>query len=272
MLDKMKQCQDTLLTQQKPHGQSSEPEQAFDMGLESFSRQELWDIIQYQQQVFGLVAHDLRSPVATLQTYLNFILQHQDLDPANQQVFQELQRRSENTHALMDDLLEWARTGMQGQSQYQKVLLKEFGEGFLSHFEPEASRRAITLEHGQLPEIHRQFDTQLAKNCLRNFIHNSFKHTPEGGSILLHIEEAEHHTDFIVEDTGTGFPEATLKALNKGTHVPEDNKTSQISYGMGLMLCKTLLKKERGAMRWENRLNAAAEVCGARAILRLPMH
>ncbi|MCL6602236.1 MAG: HAMP domain-containing histidine kinase [Paenibacillus sp.] len=95
-----------------------------------------------------------------------------------------------------------------------------------------------------------------------NLIKNCSEHTPAGGTITLSYEQNPIFTRIVVEDNGKGLVKEEIpdlfKRFYKGKNARKD------SVGIGLALAKSIIEKQNGNIRAENRREG-----GARFIIKL---
>lgn len=89
-----------------------------------------------------------------------------------------------------------------------------------------------------------------------NILKNCSEHTPNKGSILVSVFQNPIYTEIQIEDNGEGFTPVELPHLferfYKGKHSAKD------SIGIGLALSKSIIERQNGEIRAENRMEGGA--------------
>jgi signal transduction histidine kinase len=110
-------------------------------------------------------------------------------------------------------------------------------------------------------------DQESLKIILRNLIDNAIKFTNTKGKITIYTENDDaDYCHLIVEDTGIGIDNETRESLLKDTKLLSKKKHENIiGTGLGLQLCKSMIKKNNGTFSIESTLGK-----GTKMIISLP--
>ena len=100
---------------------------------------------------------------------------------------------------------------------------------------------------------------------LSNLISNAFKHTPEGGKIVLSIDETDEKITLVVEDNGIGIKKEFQDAIFERFFQVENTEIFSTGDGIGLSFVKHLVELHDGTIHVESELNK-----GAKFIVELP--
>jgi len=107
----------------------------------------------------------------------------------------------------------------------------------------------------------------MVKTVVRNLLSNAVKFTPEGGQIELSARQENGEAVFTIADSGIGIAATDLNKLFK---VEEDvtavGESAEKGTGLGLILCKELIEKNKGRIRAESTAGK-----GSRFIFALPL-
>ncbi|KGE17695.1 sensor histidine kinase [Paenibacillus wynnii] len=98
--------------------------------------------------------------------------------------------------------------------------------------------------------------------ALINLIKNCSEHTPEGGAISLSYEQNPIFTKIVVEDSGEGFVMEDIPRLFERFY--KGRNAHKNSVGIGLAMAKSIIDKQKGTIRAENRPEG-----GARFIVKM---
>lgn len=126
-------------------------------------------------------------------------------------------------------------------------------KNIIFHFLP--SRTVIRVE----------FDPEKMEILLSNLISNAFKYTPEGGKIVLSIDETDEKITLVVEDNGIGIKKEFQDAIFERFFQVENTEIFSTGDGIGLSFVKHLVELHDGTIHVESELNK-----GAKFIVELP--
>lgn len=197
-----------------------------------------------RRELIAQIAHDLKTPLASLQGYLEtWLLQHPDAD-ARQHIEVAL-RNGRQLHRLVEQLLELARLEA-GQETLaaEAVAVVELAHDVVARFALEAEQRGVALAVEAARETI-QADADIAKleRVLVNLVDNALRHTPRGGRILLRVGEADGRVAVEVRDSGLGIAAEHLPRIfeprYRGGAGDGDGATH---LGLGLAIVQRLLE------------------------------
>lgn len=126
-------------------------------------------------------------------------------------------------------------------------------KNIIFHFLP--SRTVIRVE----------FDPEKMEILLSNLISNAFKYTPEGGKIVLSIDETDEKITLVVEDNGISIKKEFQDAIFERFFQVENTEIFSTGDGIGLSFVKHLVELHDGTIHVESELNK-----GAKFIVELP--
>ncbi len=204
---------------------------------------ELEKLNSVKDRIFSVISHDLRTPVNSLISFTQ-ILENGNIPPEKLQKYAiVLKDNLGYTAGLMENLLNWARTQMQG---YKPVFEKFDIEGTINQtlgvLEPEAAKKGISIKNEVGIGIVVFADMNMVSLIIRNLVSNAIKYTPKGGAISINAEQTDMKVSIHIADTGVGIPQKLVDEFNDSTtgqpleSTPGTNKEK--GTGLGLMLCK----------------------------------
>lgn len=170
----------------------------------------LCQIDRYRKDLIANVSHDLRTPIATLQGYLEtLLLRGPAISLQEQRDFIEVAfRQGERLSKLIADLFELSKLDSGDPTMHvEPFAFAELVQDVAQKFSLKARQQGITLHATfpfDLPPV--EGDIRLLERVLENLIQNALHHTPAGGSILLRLSAARQGIRVEVEDTGNGIP------------------------------------------------------------------
>ena len=219
------------------------------------NNREMKELHTAKDKLFSVVAHDLRSPVATLTSVLK-LTHSQELDAETQvQLFKDVSQRVDNVHGLLDNLLRWSKSQMQGITPAPAYFnVQEESRMVTDILQDVAVAKGITLENRTgKQEVYA--DRDMFAVVVRNLITNAIKYTSAGGKVIIDSELQEHMLVVSVNDTGTGMPQEVQNKLFKLSETRSQYGTGNESgTGLGLVLCADFVKVNGGRIWFTSKL------------------
>lgn len=234
--------------------------------------EELLKTIAGRDKLYSVIAHDLRSPIATLKMVLNMLVLNVDSEIIGDEMYEMLNMSNktlEEVFALLDNLLKWTKSNTGRLNVVPQVFdLVATIEGIMEIFSLGAQTKDINL-HANLPErLSVYADTDMINTVIRNLISNAMKFTPRGGEVLVSVDIEGNTATVRVKDSGCGISrENQEKLLNLNTHFSTYGTENEEGSGLGLLLCADFVKKNNGDFWFESE-----EGKGSTFIFTVPCH
>lgn len=211
---------------------------------------ELKATLSNRDKMYSVIAHDLRSPMASIRMVLNLIVQSTSAEKVGPELYMLLDqanRESEEVHDLLDNLLKWTKcqTGRLNVV-LQDLDLNDIVPGVVEIFEMIAKTKNIKLELKKTDEALKvHADNDMLKTVLRNFMSNAVKFSPENSTIQIAMAKEGDFARVSVKDQGVGIAADRLGSIfHKGetTYGTGGEEGS----GLGLQLCQDFARKNGG--------------------------
>ena len=211
---------------------------------------ELRATLSNRDKMYSVIAHDLRSPMASIRMVLNLVVASVSPDMVGQELFELLDkanRESEDVHDLLDNLLKWTKSQTGRLSVVTQDLdLGDIIPGVVDIFEVIAATKKIKLNLQPSDEkLIVRADNDMLKTVVRNFMSNAVKFSPEGSSIDIIMSKEGNFAKVSVRDHGVGISADRLGSIfHKGetTYGTGGEEGS----GLGLQLCQDFARKNGG--------------------------
>ncbi|MCL2074234.1 MAG: HAMP domain-containing histidine kinase [Marinilabiliaceae bacterium] len=200
-----------------------------------------------KDKLFSVIAHDLRSPIASLMTVMKLVNENQLDADMQAQLMNDLTCRVDSIYGLLDNLLRWAKSQMQRiipspvyfDAQEASREVTDFIRGVAE------SKKIILNNHIQKQQIFA--DKDMFAVLVRNLTTNAIKYTAANGEVTLDSELQNNMMVISVKDTGTGMPIEVQEQLFKLSETKSRRGTNDESgTGLGLVLCADFVKANGG--------------------------
>ena len=212
--------------------------------------EELRRTISNRDKMYSVIAHDLRSPMASIRMVLNLAVSVISPDTVGEEIFgllDQANRETEEAHDLLDNLLKWTKS-QTGRLNvvYQDFDLDDVIPGVVDIFTMIAEMKKIKLQYVPSDDkISVRADNDMVKTVIRNFISNAIKFTPEGKGIEVYYKRDGDFVRICVQDHGVGIAADRIDSIfHKGetTYGTGGEEGS----GLGLQLCQDFARKNGG--------------------------
>lgn len=218
-----------------------------------------------KDQLFSIVSHDLRSSVNALKTSnskLSATLETKNYDELNQLIIQN-SGIANGAYSLLDNLLHWAM--LQTKQLYfhkESVHLHSIVQQIEYNYKPLLLDKSISFENSVAKNCFIFVDLDSLKIVLRNLLDNAIKFSNENGKISFYT--SENNSDFcqlVLEDNGIGMNQNTVdELLQENELLAKKNNSEIIGTGLGMQLCKQMIKKNGGTINIESQANKGTKV------------
>ncbi len=209
--------------------------------------QQLEDVDSARRELLANVSHDLRTPLASMQGYLETLLiKDGRLSAEERQEYLELAvKHSRRMGRLIHELFELATLEHPNSSlQVEQFSIAELVQDVSQKFQLAAEQKQLRLEveaAGSTPFV--VGDIGLIERTLDNLIENAIKFTPAGGTIRLAIEPGDGVVTARISDTGCGIAAADLpRIFDRFFRSKPNDAEAPEGTGLGLAIAKRTLQ------------------------------
>jgi signal transduction histidine kinase len=222
----------------------------------SRQKEELGKANSMKDNMFSIIAHDLRGPVGNLNSLLEFLDYESAKDKEDyDHTLKMVQDSASSTYTLLENLLTWARQQKNEiifNPDYQNINTLVEKVVFLK--EPAAQNKKIKLIHNIEGELSARFDYEMIHLVMRNLVDNAIKFTPEEGEVKIEADMKEDKLEIAVSDSGMGIKEEVKEKLfdKYKLHTTRGTKNEKGS-GLGLKLCHEFVTKHAGELKIESK-------------------
>lgn len=232
---------------------------------------ELAQVDARRRELLANVSHDLRTPLASMQGYLEtLLLKEGSLTPEESRSYlQVAARHCERLGKLVGDLFELSRLeAREIRPRVERFPLAELAHDVAQKFALQAQnaqQRLVTQIPPDVPSV--AADIGMIERVFGNLIENAMRYTPAGGTIAIGIAANDDNVELQVSDTGKGIAPAELPHIFDRYYRVDRGASGDAGHaGLGLAITRRIVELHGGTIRAES-----APGRGTRFIVCLPV-
>jgi two-component system sensor histidine kinase/response regulator len=215
--------------------------------------EELKRTIKGRDKLYSVIAHDLRSPMASIKMVLNMLMINLPDEKIGEEMHELLNMANQTTEelfSLLDNLLKWTKSQIGRLNVVpQDIDIVGVSAGVIEIFSMVAELKQIKINMQAPDQLEVRADIDMVKTVIRNLISNALKFSNPGSEVQVVIEEKEEQVIVSVADHGRGIKkEDQSKLLNVDTHYSTFGTKNEEGSGLGLLLCQDFVRKNGGEL------------------------
>lgn len=210
------------------------------------------------------VAHELRTPLATLQSHVEAMIDGVwEPDKERLQSFHEEIIRLSKMVGDLEKLSVYEGENL--TLHYERFDISSLIGRLLLQFESEFKNKNITLHFTQKEQFI-EADKDKISQVLINLVSNALKYTQAGGNVAVEVSDHGNESAVAVTDTGIGIPPEDLPYIFERFYRTDKSRNRLTGgSGIGLTIAKAIALAHRGSISVQSKLNE-----GSTFLLTLP--
>jgi len=200
---------------------------------------------QLRRDLIANISHDLRSPLASVQGYLETIMMKEEtLSQEERKNYLEIVHKNINRLSrLVEDLLELSKLdAKQIKPKPEQFSISELTQDVVLKFKPKAEKQNIMIRTDfpkGIPTV--EADIGMIERALSNLLENALIYTQEKGKVSVEIKDKESKVSVKVSDNGQGISEMDLPHVFDRFYRGDKSRTSE-GTGLGLAITKKIIE------------------------------
>lgn len=198
--------------------------------------------------------HELNTPVATIEGCLETLKEPSKLGDMSDEIFEMLERASDRLRHLAKDLIVLARVeDLESELSRTQINLRDLAESVVAELSSAASRRSISLNMKEFPDVSLVAHEESIHEILNNLIDNAIKYSENGGVIDISGKSNEQSVSFTITDCGEGISiDEQEHIFDRFYRVDKSRSRSIGGSGLGLSIVKAAVRRHRGQISVES--------------------
>ncbi|MBN1399334.1 MAG: hypothetical protein JXA74_00765 [Anaerolineae bacterium] len=211
----------------------------------------LRELDQTRAAFIRLVTHELRAPVAAIQSYLRLILDGYVPKERTEEIIGKAEARANDQLELIGDLLDLAR--VQDPAPQAEVVPCDAAallRDVMDMMQARIQDKSLTAEVEVAPELPRvAANEEHVRQIWINLVSNAIKYTPEGGRIAIRLECKDGRVCGAVQDTGIGIRPEDIERIFETFYRTEAAKAMSVrGTGLGLSIVRGIIERYGGRL------------------------
>ncbi|MEC7119696.1 MAG: sensor histidine kinase KdpD [Pseudomonadota bacterium] len=201
--------------------------------------------------LLSALSHDLRTPITVLNSLAQGLARADLSETEHAEMVQSMIMHSQTMQHLVMNLLDMAKLQAGGLNLNQQwiVIDEVVGHVLRSFAKPLAQHQVEVRIDADFPLVY--LDELLLARILSNLLENAAKYTPAGSTIIITAKQLDaQQFELHVCDNGAGIPEGMQEQIFQ-RFARGHSETTQTGLGLGLALCREMMRVQGGGLRAE---------------------
>ncbi|TAH02991.1 MAG: sensor histidine kinase [Sphingobacteriales bacterium] len=209
-----------------------------------------------KDKLFSIISHDLKTPLASIQQYLDLLTQ-MELDAEERKWLEaNLLKATTNSLDLLNNLFAWCKTQMDGcDVNLQNLNLDNALKKPLNIMHHVAQNKKINLNVDIKKDVILIADTNMLQLVIRNLVHNAIKFTPQGGTVNIAANNLGNNCIITISDNGLGMDDIAQNDAFTVKIKSSFGTNNETGTGLGLVLCKEYTQLQNGKIWFTSKKN-----------------
>jgi signal transduction histidine kinase len=218
-------------------------------GLLNKVNSELTESNTVKDKLFSVLAHDLRSPFASIISLLSLI-NDDILDAEERKGLINMAVLSSNASLdILNNLLKWGEMQIKGiRLNIVELFPQKIVERNIDLLSAAAELKNISIQNKLTRNYKVIVDADHFEFVIRNLLSNAIKFTAEGGTVTITsvVDKEKAEVVFSIRDTGVGIEPEHLKRIFTLGNVSANGTNDEKGTSLGLVLCKEFIEANNG--------------------------
>ncbi len=216
--------------------------------------------IQYQKQFVSNVSHELKTPLAAIRGFSQYLHEGESDDADLKKIYFHLVNESDRLTKLIDELLILSKFDKATQElNTEKEDLSELANSVIHEMMPKAEKREISIETTLQKGVFADVNKILMSHAIANILDNAIKYSNVGGHIRVETSTDQNAAVIKIIDQGIGIHKEELPLVLERFYRSKNSNIAKGS-GLGLSICREIVEKFNGRLIIESEIGVGTTV------------
>ncbi len=214
--------------------------------------EKLQELNSLKDKLFSVITHDLRNPLATMQSFLKLLTEHHEKlsEEEKHKLVQEAQDSLDHLNRLLFHLLQWSKSQMNLLSfQPQAVAVKELIDKSIRVLHLQAHLKHVSIRSVADGQLRAWADEAMLDFVIRNLLSNAIKFSRPNGMVTISAWQEPQQVVIEIADEGIGMHAGMVQEILT-THVGATRRGTarEKGTGLGLLISREFVEKHGGRL------------------------
>lgn len=219
------------------------------------------ELNEEKNNLIGIVAHDLKSPVNTISGLLGLMkLEQPEKYKSLAEYIDRIELLISRSRHMIDRILrfnEFEATSL--KKQWEQILLYDFVIDIMADYRVKAEAKNIKMSLNAEHNIRLESDRMLLHKIVDNLLSNAVKYTQPGGEIWLNVKLEDEYVKFFIRDNGPGISKEDQRTMYDRYFRVSDQSDHLESSGLGLSIVKRFVQELEGSIECDSKPGSGTE-------------
>lgn len=202
-----------------------------------------------KNKALSIISHDLREPLATLESYMEFLVDFDIDEEEKKEIMRQLSAMVKNTSMMLANILLWTNGQMRDiRPDKQPLIVNQSLKNIAELTRTIGQSKSISLWIDIPHDITAMADQQMLELIVRNLLMNAIKFTRKGGNIWLSAKIEGNNCIIEVRDDGVGIQKEAQELVFSSGMTSKPGTELEVGTGLGLMLSKEFAELQDGEL------------------------
>ena len=207
---------------------------------------------EFKSQMLGMVAHDLRNPIAAVES-LAMIMEMDDINAETQDNLNLIKSSCVKARTIIDDLLQAARTENTAEFVTKKTELNRLLKDTIRVWKIQNNVKNNIELISSVSPAYSQINYEKFHRVLDNLIGNALKFSPEKSKVEIILNKSGAYYIIEIKDRGLGIPEEMIPYIfDRFSKAGRTGLKGEKSTGLGLSIVKQIVERHKGKIEVES--------------------
>lgn len=209
---------------------------------------EIENAANFKNQVLGMVAHDLRNPLAAVESTA-MIMEMEEVDAETRENLDIIKASCAKARSIILDLLEAAKNDNDQVYETTRIDLNTFIRKILDSWKIHNEARNTLVFRSQFIPLYAAVNREKFHRVIDNLISNAIKFSKENDKIEINLDKENGFAIIEVVDHGLGIPKDLIPHLfDRFTRAGRTGTRGEQSTGLGLSIVRQIVQRHRGTI------------------------